>query len=261
MEIGILGMGRVGTTLGRRWAAAGHHITFGVRDPERRRDEARELGAGVGTLRDAAAAGVVLLAVPFAAAFEVLIAAGDLSGKVLLDATNPVTPDLDHLTLGFTISSGEEVARCAAGERVEKVFNTNGVGNLADPDYGGQQATIKELAAKMVKLVSAMFGAYKLGGVNRHREYNVVEDLPATKKFAAEWPTPIVFSGFEVGQAVTFPAASIEQDFGYAKRHPLAEAYRRTARRRTSGRAGTSPVCSTRSTRTGGTSASPKRAR
>ncbi len=40
----------------------------------------------------------------------------------------------------------------------------------------------------------------------------------------AEWPSPIVFSGFEVGLAVTYPAASIEKDFGYAKNHPLAEA-------------------------------------
>jgi hypothetical protein len=73
-----------------------------------------------------------------------------------------------------------------------------------------------------------MFGAYKPdGGVNPHREYNVVEDLPAAKTFAADWPTPIVFSGFEVGLAVTYPAASIEKDFGYAKDHPLAEAYRR----------------------------------
>jgi hypothetical protein len=35
-----------------------------------------------------------------------------------------------------------------------------------------------------------------------------------------------VFSGFEVGQAVTFPAVSIEKDFNYCKNHPVAEAYR-----------------------------------
>ncbi|MDB5311099.1 MAG: Inosine-uridine preferring nucleoside hydrolase [Gemmataceae bacterium] len=88
--------------------------------------------------------------------------------------------------------------------------------------------TGKELAAKKVRLVSAMFGAYKPeGGGSTHREYNVVEDLPAAKKFAAEWPSPVVFSGFEVGQAVTYPAASIEKDYGYAKNHPLPEAYRR----------------------------------
>jgi inosine-uridine nucleoside N-ribohydrolase len=86
--------------------------------------------------------------------------------------------------------------------------------------------TGKELAAKKVKLVSAMFGAFRTDGGADHREYNVTEDLPAAKKFVADWPTPIVFSGFEVGNSITYPAVSIEKDFGYCKNHPLAEAYR-----------------------------------
>jgi inosine-uridine nucleoside N-ribohydrolase len=110
---------------------------------------------------------------------------------------------------------------------VQVGFATNLARLLASPADAASPLTGKELAAKKVKLVSAMFGAYKLeGGASTVREYNVTEDLPAAKKFAAEWPTPIVFSGFEVGQAVTYPAASIEKDFGYAKHHPLAEAYR-----------------------------------
>jgi inosine-uridine nucleoside N-ribohydrolase len=107
-------------------------------------------------------------------------------------------------------------------------FATNLARLLASPADKISPLTGKELAARKVKLVSAMFGAYKADGtVNKHREYNVVEDLPAAKKFAADWPTPIVFSGFEVGLAVTYPAKSIEKDFGYVKNHPLAEAYRR----------------------------------
>jgi inosine-uridine nucleoside N-ribohydrolase len=106
-------------------------------------------------------------------------------------------------------------------------FATNLARLLDSPADDISPLTGKELAAKKVKFVSAMFGAFKVGGTNTHREYNVIEDLPSSKKFVAEWPTPIVFSGFEVGQAVTFPAASIEKDFGYAKNHPLAEAYRR----------------------------------
>ena len=35
-----------------------------------------------------------------------------------------------------------------------------------------------------------------------------------------------MLSGFEVGQAILYPAESIEQDFGYVDHHPLAEAYR-----------------------------------
>jgi hypothetical protein len=51
-------------------------------------------------------------------------------------------------------------------------------------------------------------------------------DLPSTKALCSTWPTPIVFSGFEIGLAVTFPAVSIERDFAYVRHHPLAEAYR-----------------------------------
>lgn len=111
---------------------------------------------------------------------------------------------------------------------VQVGFATNLARLLDSPADTISPLTGKELASKKIKLVSAMFGAFKPdGGVSSHREYNVTEDLPAAKKFAADWPSPIVFSGFEVGQAVTFPAKSIEQDFGYVKNHPLAEAYRR----------------------------------
>jgi purine nucleosidase len=56
-------------------------------------------------------------------------------------------------------------------------------------------------------------------------EYNVVQDLPASKKLVQNWPTPIVWSGFEIGIAVPYPAVSIERDFGYVPHHPAAEAY------------------------------------
>jgi hypothetical protein len=59
----------------------------------------------------------------------------------------------------------------------------------------------------------------------RDREYNVVQDLPAAKKLVANWPTPIVWSGFEIGIAVPYPAVSIERDFAYVPHHPAAEAY------------------------------------
>jgi predicted dinucleotide-binding enzyme len=72
----------------------------------------------------------------------VLKAAGDLAGKVLLDCTNPVTPELTHLTVGHTTSAGEEVARTVPRARVVKIFNTNGATKMADPDYGGHKVTM-----------------------------------------------------------------------------------------------------------------------
>jgi len=59
-----------------------------------------------------------------------------LDGKVLVDATNPLTPTLD-LALGFTDSAGETVARLAKGARVVKAFNTTGAGNMANTAYPG----------------------------------------------------------------------------------------------------------------------------
>jgi purine nucleosidase len=50
--------------------------------------------------------------------------------------------------------------------------------------------------------------------------------LAASKRLARDWPTPVVWSGFEIGIAVPYPAVSIERDFQYVPHHPVAEAYR-----------------------------------
>jgi hypothetical protein len=81
----------------------------------------------------------------------------------------------------------------------------------------------RELVQQKVKLLSVMAGAFR---TNRHDlEYNVFMDLPASKKLVPNWPTPIVWSGFEIGIAVPYPAVSIERDFGYVPHHPAVEAY------------------------------------
>jgi hypothetical protein len=81
----------------------------------------------------------------------------------------------------------------------------------------------RELVEKKVKLLSVMAGNFK---PNRHDlEYNVVQHLLAAQKLARDWPTPIVWSGFEIGIAVPYPAVSIQRDFAYVPHHPAAEAY------------------------------------
>ena len=81
-----------------------------------------------------------------------------------------------------------------------------------------------ELVRRKVKLLSVMAGSFK--SEKPGLEFNVVKDLPAAKRLVKEWPTPIVWSGFEIGVAVPFPAISIERDFSYVPHHPVAEAYR-----------------------------------
>ncbi len=71
-----------------------------------------------------------------------------------------------------------------------------------------------------------MAGAFQTIEDNNHFcEFNVYKDVPAAQKLAREWPTPIVWSGFEIGIALPYPAVSIEQDYRYVTHHPIAESY------------------------------------
>lgn len=82
----------------------------------------------------------------------------------------------------------------------------------------------RELVAKKVKLLSLMAGAFTpIDHNTRYREYNVIYDIPAAQKVTAEWPTPMVWSGFEIGTAATYPHQSIERDF--PEKHPVKDAY------------------------------------
>jgi inosine-uridine nucleoside N-ribohydrolase len=89
----------------------------------------------------------------------------------------------------------------------------------------------KELVAKKVRLLSIMAGAF--GGPSAlytvpsdYAECNVVSDIPSAKKVIADWPTEIVFSGFEIGEHIQYPPKSMQDDFNYVKYHPIKDGYR-----------------------------------
>lgn len=141
MRIGILGAGRIGSTLARRWAGAGHELTLGYsRDPRRLAALAESLGpsVGAGTPRDATDADAVVLSVPWPRVGDALVQAGDLSGRVLVDTTNPFpAPDAPPALPTGATSAGQEVARLAPGARVVKAFNTLYSVTLAERAGGG----------------------------------------------------------------------------------------------------------------------------
>jgi 8-hydroxy-5-deazaflavin:NADPH oxidoreductase len=140
MNVGIIGAGSVGGALGKRWAAAGHKIKFGVRDAAKPdvqrllRDCGRDAVAG--TVADAVQFGeLVVLTTPFPAAQAALESSGDLTGKIVVDCTNPLKPDLSGLSIGHHTSAAEQVASWAKGARVVKCFNTTGANNMENPTY------------------------------------------------------------------------------------------------------------------------------
>ena len=146
MNISILGTGNMATGLAVLFAKAGHTVILGSRDAEKAKTIANTVGNGVGFAELAAAAGsadLVVLAVPFDAAADVISAAGDLSGKTLVDITNPMTADYSALTIGHTTSAAEEIQKLAPGAKVVKAFNTVFASVLqADGKVAGSPATV-----------------------------------------------------------------------------------------------------------------------
>lgn len=82
----------------------------------------------------------------------------------------------------------------------------------------------RELVGQKVKLLSIMGGKFP-EDTGKNPEFNVRFDIPSARKLAAEWPSPIVWSGWEIGDAVRYPAMSIDRDFAYVKHHPVQQAY------------------------------------
>lgn len=86
--------------------------------------------------------------------------------------------------------------------------------------------TGRELIRKKVRLLSIMAGSFQTIRDNNHYlEYNVKKDIPSAQKLAKDWPTKIVWSGFEIGIAATYPAVSIERDYEYVPHHPVKDGY------------------------------------
>lgn len=147
MRIAVLGSGNVGAALGIGWAHKGHEVTFGSRNPLDAKVTAVVAKAKgrskAGTFAEAVAfSEISVLATPWKASESVIKGCGDWNGKILLDCTNPLKPDLSGLELGLTTSGGEQVAQWAAGAHVVKIFNTTGFNNMLNPNYGGVAATM-----------------------------------------------------------------------------------------------------------------------
>ena len=146
MNIGILGSGNVGSTLGKAWAKRGHRILFSYsRDPKKLESLAASAGPNTraGTPAEAVQFGeVILFAPPWPSVDHALKAAGPLAGKILIDCTNPLKQDLSGLEIGHTTSAAEEIAKKTPGARVVKAFNMTGAENMANPRFGAEQVTM-----------------------------------------------------------------------------------------------------------------------
>jgi predicted dinucleotide-binding enzyme len=151
-KIAIIGSGNVAMALGPGFAAQGHTIVYGSRNPSEQKvkDLVAKTGHGATAASQTDAvkgADIVVLAVPGTAAEQVVKSLGDLSGKIILDPTNRVdrstTDGYANYGLATTTGSNAELIQAAQPRaKVVKAFNTLNVKQMVDPASSGGPVSI-----------------------------------------------------------------------------------------------------------------------
>ena len=136
MKIGVIGSGRIGSTIGGLWVKAGHEVMFSDRDAEQVKRAIDGLGsrARAGSVAEAAAFGdAILIAVPYAALPAIQQQVGaQLKGKVVIDPNNPVpSRDGDMAVAAREKGAGVSSAALLPGARIVRSFNSWGYSTMA----------------------------------------------------------------------------------------------------------------------------------
>ncbi len=169
MNIGIIGAGNMGAGLGKLWAKAGHHVTFSYpRDENKLRELAASAGptAKDGTVQDAAAQDIILLAVWLPALEEVIQTAGSLEGKTVITCVSGLQPDFTGQTIELAtdlkVSVAETIQQLVPKANVVEAFNTTFAEIIASDSrqfgadipsvfYCGDVAEAKQIAAQLIE--------------------------------------------------------------------------------------------------------------
>jgi|SRR5581483_5281531 len=180
MNIAVIGAGHVGGALATQFAKVGHSVKLGVRDPQESKvQELVSKGITAHTVQEAVvdASDIIVLAIPAKAGYEVAQTLGNLSSKVVIDATNAVFGKPQKYA-----TVADAILDICKAKDIVKCFNTTGFANMADPDFKGTKIDMfmagnskkaKEIASKLAKEIG--FGeVYDLGG---NENFGLIEQL------------------------------------------------------------------------------------
>jgi predicted dinucleotide-binding enzyme len=149
MKITVIGAGNMGSAFVKQLSRAGHQVSVTARSADKAAKLATEYpGVRAVALSGAAAdADAVVLATGYTDAVAALQAVGDLTGKVVIDITNPLTADYMGLTMGHDTSAAEEIARAVPSAEIVKAFNTVFAQVLAEGADFGNGRTVSVFVA------------------------------------------------------------------------------------------------------------------
>lgn len=199
MIITIIGTGNVGGALAQQWIKAGHTVLVGAKFPLSAKS--LELASKIGEDRFTSIANavkqseVVLIATPPIAVFELIDQMGDLTGKVVIDATNSVRQSPEPYPTVYHCLADKTKAS------VVKCFNSTGFENMLDPTYHGEgidmfmagDAAEAKTVARQLALDCGFKTCYDFGKGDK------VELL---EKFALSWINLAIMQG--VGRDIAF---------------------------------------------------------
>jgi NADPH-dependent F420 reductase len=201
MTVAIIGTGKMGSGLARLIASKGIDVAIGHKDAAKATALAQEIGARAqGGSSEAAAkrADIVIIAVPYPHIAEALKGAGDLAGKIVIDISNPITPDFKALLIGHMTSAAEEIQKLVPSARVVKAWNTifaqllpveahEGRPALVQVFIAGDDAEAKKKVADLVK--STGFEPVESGPLSNSRYLEPVGELNIHFGFFLGWGT------------------------------------------------------------------------
>ena len=208
MKVALIGTGNMGSGLARLIATAGHTLSITSRNADKGLELARAVGATYKDRDVAKDADVVIVATGYGDAVAALRSSGSLDGKVVVDITNPLTPDYMGLTVGFDTSAAEEIQKAFPKARVVKAFNTVFAQVLAaGPKLAGETVPVfvagedKEARETVEALVNSLgFLAVDTGGVKNARYLEPLAGLNIYLGYGAGRGTSIAPSWIGVKQ-------------------------------------------------------------
>jgi NADPH-dependent F420 reductase len=199
MTIAIIGSGKMGSGFARLFASKGVDVAIGHKNSEKAAALATEVGAKTkgGSVKDAVSqADIIIFAVKYEDTAAALNAAGDLTNKVVIDISNPITADYKGLTIGHSTSAAEEIQKLIPNAKVVKAFNTifaellpteSRVGRQVQVFIAGDDETAK---AKVSDLVTAAeFEPVDSGMLSNSRYLEPLGELNIWLGFFLGWGT------------------------------------------------------------------------